>query len=408
MLFSICFSSVQAQNTFTTTSILGTIRESNLFRSDSSKMYLLNEYNYNIPFIRSVELRTESRDLLLERQEYTIRIKPNSFGAISNQRKLYQNKILEVEIEDQLKFNEELEKRYLLIVDYIFTERLIALFNEKQIQLNDKLTILGQSIYDSNFDVKDLIDAEDELLNTNLKLSNLKEERVNLQYLIKQFFNDSDNDISINTEDLIEPQDITEYTYEENNPDDHLEIILQNIKLDVIDNEMKVESSKSKQVFDYFQARYGGKYSFLFNENFSIGLGINLPFFGNTRERKGEYYFDKLNEESKLNELKIAIKEDQKKMIDAFNLAKTNYQTLYDQTNKSSVSNLLETYKKIEGISPLILLKLKILQHKKKIETHKTEYELYRSYIKLLVSKEILFQRPLMNHLSSTKELIDP
>jgi len=371
-------------------------------------MHLLNNYNYNIPFIRSVELRTESRDLLLERQEYTIRIKPNSFGAISNQKKLYQNKILEVEIEDQLKFNEELEKRYLLILDLIFNERTNELHEEKKVQLEDKLTILGQSIYDSKFDVKDLIDAEDELLSTNLKLSNLNQERNNLQYLIEQFLNVSNKDFSINTEDLIEPKEILDYSYDNSNLNESLKITLQKIKLNVIDNEMKVTASKSKQVFDYFQARYGGKRSFLFDENFSIGLGINLPFFGNTRERKGEFYFDKLNEESKLNELKRNLKEDQKKVLDAFNLAKSNYQTLQRQTENSSVIPLLETYKKIEGISPMILLKLKMLLKKKEIETSKVEYELYRSFIKLLANQEILFQKPLINHLSSNKMLIDP
>ena len=97
-----------------------------------------------------------------------------------------------------------------------------------------------------------------------------------------------------------------------------------------------------------------------------------------------------------------------RKNINAFNLSVSNYRTLHDQTINSSVLSLLETYKKIEGVAPLTLLKLLTIQQKKKIETLNAERELYRSYIKLLAGIEILFKRPLMNHLSNSKELIDP
>jgi hypothetical protein len=366
------------------------------------------DYNYNIPLISSVELRTESRDLLLERQEYTIRIKPNSIGAMNHQRKLYQNKILEVEIENQLRFNEELENRYILILDLIFNERAIELFQEKQGLLKDKLKVLGESIYDTKFDVKDLIDAEDELLDTNLKLSKLKKERDQLQFTLNQKIMMPYTHFSIDTLDLINPQEIMTYSADTTNSGQNMEITLQEVKLDIIESEMKVESSKTKQVIDYFQARYGGKNSVFFDENFSLGMGINLPFFGNTRERKGEYYFEKLNEENELKELKYSINEDLRKNINAFNLSVSNYRTLHDQTINSSVLSLLETYKKIEGVAPLTLLKLLTIQQKKKIETLNAERELYRSYIKLLAGIEILFKRPLMNHLSNSKELIDP
>jgi len=396
-----------AQQNISMTSVLRNLNESQLIKSDSTTLYSIMDYNYNIPLISSVELRTESRDLLLERQEYTIRIKPNSIGAMNHQKRLYQNKILEVDIENRIKFNEELENRYYLIIDLIFNERYIGLFQEKKTLLNDKLMVLGESVYDPKFDVKDLIDAEDELLNTNLKLSQLKEERNQLNYSLNLMIMQPNSDFRIDTLDLIKPQEILDYSADTTNTTQNLEIILQEIKLDIIDNEMKVETSKSKQVFDYFQARYGGKNSVLFDQNFSLGMGINLPFFGNTRERKGEYYFDKLNEENQLEEMKFSVNEDLRKNIVAFNLSASNYQTLYDQTANSSVLSLLDTYKKIEGVSPLTLLKLSILQQKKKFETLKSEHELFKAYIKILANQEILFQEPRINYLSENKEFID-
>ena len=69
--------------------------------------------------------------------------------------------------------------------------------------------------------------------------------------------------------------------------------------------------------------------------------------------------------------------------------------------------SLLNTYKKIEGVPPLTLLNLLSLQQKKKIETLKAEHLMYKSYIKLLASQEVLFQDPLVNHLSRNREFID-
>lgn len=407
MLVSGHFTNIHSQHTISSTNILRTWNESHLIKSDSTTLNSLLDYNYNIPLISNVELRTESRDLLLERQEYTIRIKPNSIGAMNHQKRLYQNKILEVEIENRIRSNEELENRYNLIVDLIFNERIILLFQEKKSLLKDKLKVLGESIYDSKFDVKDLIDAEDELLNTNLKLAQLMDERDQLNYTLNQKIMMPDSNIRVDTSDLIGPDEIMAYSADTTGTAQNLEITLHEVKLDIIENEMKVEASKTKQVFDYFQARYGGRNSIYFDENFSLGMGINLPFFGNTRERKGEYYFDKLNEENELEEMKYSVNEDFKKNIDAFNLSVSKYRTLYDQTTNSSVLSLLETYKKIEGIAPLTLLKLLTLQQKKNIETLKAEYELYRGYIKLLAGQEVLFEEPRINYLSKNREFID-
>jgi hypothetical protein len=58
------------------------------------------------------------------------------------------------------------------------------------------------------------------------------------------------------------------------------------------------------------------------------------------------------------------------------------------------------------GVSPLLLLKFKILQNKKDIEILKFEHELYKAYIEFLSLNEQLFQKPLVNYLSPKFELL--
>ncbi|MBV1922411.1 MAG: hypothetical protein KUG68_00130, partial [Flavobacteriaceae bacterium] len=190
----------------------------------------------------------------------------------------------------------------------------------------------------------------------------------------------------------------------DSNVNENLAISLQKLKLNNLENEMKMEVAESKLVLDYVQAKYGGKRSFLFDENFSIGVGINIPFFGEARQKKGDFYYEKLSEESKIAMLTKKSKLSQRFTVNSFKLAITNYQILAKQTEESSVISLLENYQKMEGVSPLLLLNLNMLQHKKKIETHKSEQVLYKSYIRFLASTDLLFQKPLLNYLSANFE----
>lgn len=383
------------------------IKSSNQTRLDSSSVAFLKGYNYNLPFLKNVQFRTESRDLRLKRQEYALRIKPNSLWARSNQKKIYQNRIEELEIQNKIGFNQALKDRYLRVLKYTFNTNLISLYQEKRLQLEDKLRILGQSIYDSNFDVKDLIETEEELLSTQLKLSSLEEIKLNQQFFLKEEGDFKNGNIEFNLEDLIGTKQICESSVHEIQGVETLGVTFQKLKLTTLENEMKFDAANTKQVFDYVQAKYGGKNSFLFDESFSISIGINLPFFGNTRANIGSYYFEKLTRESKLNQFTEDAKREEKMALDMFKIAISNYQNIIGQIEKSSAVSLLEVYKNMEGVSPLILLKLKMLQHKKEIEAHKVENDLYVTYIEVLANKEVLFQKPLLNYLSKTLEPLE-
>ncbi len=408
LLFVILTSSLSAQNEVTITKFLGSIKESNKVKTDSNTVSLLKDYNYNLPIIKNVQFRTETSDLVLDRQEYTLRVKPNSLFAISKQKKLYKKKIEEIIIKNQLDFNKELKKRYILILNYIFTDDLVELYKKKQVQINDKLNVLSQNIFEINFDVIDLIDAEDELIETNLKLVKLKELKSNQLSLINQSLNFQSDSLEFTFNDLITPLEIINTTIPDSISKEQLNITLQKLKLYTLENEMDLTAAKSKQVLEYLEAKYGGKKNDLFDENFSLGFGINLPFFGNTREKKGDYYLKILNEENKLMDLTEENNDKNKQIFEEFNIAITNYQILKKQLDESSVFLLLEAYKKMEGVPPLQLINLKILQNNKMIGVLKSKHELYKAYITTLANLEILFQNPLRNYLSYTKELIDP
>ncbi len=396
---------VFAQEKASITEYLGSAFESNLVKSDLESVSFLKNYNYNLPLIKSIDLRSETRDFLFQRQEYTMRIKPNSLKAIDTQKKIYQNKLEKVKLDNQFIFNQALKKRYLLLVDYLFTEQEIKLETKKLGNLNDKLAVSGQKIYETNFDIKELIKSEDELLKLKLKLSNLKNSQERQYLLLIALFNFRGDSLMMVSNDLISPEQIIENTRHKFS-EESLEIKQQKLKLITLENEMEFNHSKSNQLLDYVQAKYTGDDNIIFDETISIGIGINLPFFGSNRQRKGDYYFEKLDEENELKQLVETKEYDENNMRNEFTAVISNYKILTQHMEESSVSSLLETYEQMDGVSPLLLLNLVIMQNERELQALKSKHQLYKLYIERLAIQGALFQHPLRNYLSASREFI--
>jgi hypothetical protein len=318
---------------------------------------------------------------------------------------VYRSKINEVQIQGRIRLIEELEDRYYLLVAYVFNKKLIDAYQFRKTQLKDKISLLKTVIYTEFFNVNDLIDTEEALFDNQIILQNLQQSQAYHDAILQLMIGNRKNNHYLKSDDIITPVQIIESALIVKTPKDNLEIQLKQLKLETIEGEMKLDVAKSKKIIDFVQVKYGGKNSNLFEEKFAIGMGINLPFFGNVREKKGDYYFKKLRTESEILTLQKQQEKEETTAEENFRRTVTNYQVYRDQAANSSVSSLLNTYKKIEGISPLILLKLEMSVQNKNIETIKIEQQLYETYIEILASKNRLFQIPFKNFLSTNKSL---
>jgi len=399
------FLSGNAQKGISTTQLLLGANQIEQVKFDSIQLAFLKNYNHNLQLIDNIEFRTETRDLLLPRQEYAIRVKPNSLrGRLAN-KKVYRSKINEVQIQGRIRLIEELEDRYYFLVAYVFNKKLIGAYQFRKTQLKDKISLLKTAIYTEVFNVNDLIDTEEALFDNQIILQNLQQSQVYHDAILQLMIGNRKNNHYLKSDDVITPAQIIANAVIVKTPKDNLEIQLKQLKLETIEGEMKLDVAKSKKIIDFVQVKYGGKNSNLFEEKFAIGMGINLPFFGNVREKKGDYYFKKLRTESEILTLQKQQEKVETTAEENFRRTVTNYQVYRDQAANSSVSSLLNTYKKIEGISPLILLKLEMSVQNKNIEIIKIEQQLYETYIEILASKNRLFQIPFKNFLSTNKSL---
>lgn len=399
------FLSVNAQKRITTTNVLLGAFKIEQVKFDSIQLAFLKSYNHNLQLIDNIEFRTETRDLRFSRQEYAIRIKTNSLrGKVAN-KKVYTSKINKVQIDGKNRLFEELEDRYYLLIAYIFNEKLIEAYTYRKIQLEDKITILKPDIYTKNFNVNDLINTEDDLFKNQIILQNLKQTKEYHNTVLQIMTGNRKNNIYLNSANIITPAQIIASPLFIKATKDNLEIQLKQLQLKTIEGEMNLDVAKSKKVIDFIQLKYGGKNSELFDENFTIGLGINLPFFGNARRKRGEYYFEKLRIDSEIVSLQKKREKELSIVEENFKRIAANYIAYKKKKEDSSVSALLDTYKKIEGVSPIILLKLKMSDHNKNIKILKIEQQLYEQYIEILARKNVLFQTPLTNFLTTNISL---
>lgn len=405
LFLGISFLPINAQKGISTTQILLGVNQIEQVKFDSIQLVFLKNYNHNLQLIDNVEFRTETRDLLLPRQEYAIRIKPNSLrGRLAN-KKVYKSKINEVQIQGRIRLIEELEDRYYLLIAYVFNKKLIDAYQFRKTQLKDKISLLKAAIYTEVFNVNDLIETEEALFDNQIILQNLQQAQAYHDGMLQLMIGNRKNNNYLKSDDFITPAQIIANAPIVNTLKDNLEIQLKQLKLETIESEMKLDVAKSKKIIDFVQVKYGGKNSNIFEEIFAVGMGINLPFFGNVREKKGGYYFKKLRTESEILTLQKQQEKEKTAAEEDFRRTVTNYQVYRDQAANSSVSSLLNTYKKVEGISPLILLKLEMSVQDKNIEIIKIEQQLYETYIGILASKNRLFQIPFKNFLSTNKSL---
>jgi hypothetical protein len=351
---------------------------------------------YKLPFINQVEFRFDSKNLVLDSQEYSLRFKGNSFKTIDNHYRLYQNKIDIAKTRNKLLKNETLKKRYLLLIDKLFVDKQIALLNKRIVLLKDKIIILSESVYNTNFNVKDLINAEEDLLNAELNLISLKTKNNDLQKLIRVHLNTT-KDINITLENLIDPQQIINLHISEFKSNT-LDVFLQKLKFENFKNQLQLKKSKSTQLINYVQVKYETGNS-LFKKSLSVGLGIDLPFLVNKNQQKEASNLDEINAKGALRNVKKTARfnfiEKQNDLIQA----KTNFTMLRKQINESSIFKLLNTYKQMESVSPIILLNLENLIQKKEFELIKIQHQLYKAYIQFLSTNGDLFKQPFKNYL---------
>lgn len=368
-------------------------------------MSYLQQSNLNLPFVDQISLRTETDRFDISRQEYLARVSVNGFNEMHQQRLMKETTISTKGGMQRVYWHEALMERYQVVASYRQVQRELVTYHNLEQVYKDKVNVLKKmAVYSVDADVEELIETEFDLDNVMLKIAESDALIDQLQQAMQVLVQIDSVDWQLDTSGYITPAQIEviiaglPQTVLQNP-----EIVEKQAKIDQISAAYNYEKAKSNQVFDFFQVRYANLPFAQLEREFSVGIGLNLPFRGSSRVNMSELSIDKnvagLNLEMYLVELERQVTEGRAQVAALgrrFRLAQQQWQDSQARFTLEHTANA-----QVEG--PMILLNTRELQLKREQNMLDIEREIMEQYLKLLDLTGQLSEQPAINYLS--KEL---
>ena len=170
--------------------------------------------------------------------------------------------------------------------------------------------------------------------------------------------------------------------------------------MDELDAEYRLEKANGMQMLDFFQVKYDNEPLETFRRKFSIGVGINFPYRGSSRVKLGAIQIEK-DEEYQNQQLYVyeLAWEKSQAMLKLKSLL-SQYEVLYQLWEESKTRFAGDQYKELQAHGPMIFLRARELELKRKLDLIEIEQEMLELYINILDWSGNLSMEPLVNYLS--------
>jgi hypothetical protein len=387
---------------------LSTAFQDDILDFQNEKISFLKNTSSRTPFLNEVEFRMKIDEFESNKQRYAVRLKPNGWGEAENSRKVHDKTVQYNKTHYDFLVNQALKERYDIIIDYLHNRQIISLNEELMVVYEDRVSVLKQSVDTVNFNPNDLLDAENDVIRLELDLIALKNDTVTIEGEILRNLPGADAiafDISgmigipaikniIAGTDLGERQNI------------HLEDTRQDAALS--EAEYELEKSENRKFLSFIEAAYDTDEQDDVEEAFSIQFGISIPFGNPNRPDINRRKLSSLKAQSAYAIRQKEVREDSALLSRDVNRLISQYTLLKAKKTRSNTRASFHAYQRMEGVSPLILLKLKESLLKTDIVMQKINRRIYEKYIQFLDISGKLSEKPYKNYLSGNLERIRP
>ncbi len=389
VLVGCCFTSLCAQSS-PTSAYLSSFRSSSALRTFDAYSGKVNDLNFSLPGVDEINLRTETDQFNLSRQEYALRVMFNNWGAGKSYKSEKAWLMAKIEADKGLYGAELLLSKYFDLVDlYHHIQKTEAYIQDSIFADSMIRATVNNILADQSNDVDDLLNWEERKFVAHQKL----QEEKSSASLLQSYTGFTSFDWS-NWPDVTFMKSVLEqYSFEGLSPS-----VSKAFEADsmLLEDRWAVSRKNDHRLLDYAQLRYSRRDNLLFQDEFSIGLGFRLPYKGTQKKQSNDYRIELLDLQQEkaieLAEKESAINDAMKK----FNLlliqwnALISTESLPASVNLSNpeVSRLYEIEKRKRGIEN----NAKKLDLKKKI----TEQYLQTLYLQGEMEKS-----PCVNYLST-------
>ncbi len=364
-----------------------------------NKLYQLNTLSYDLPYIEKLEVRTETNEFDWKKQEYLVRVSPNSRKNVKTQRQFQETARYMSEMELEAAKSEAIRERYDLIIDDIFLNRILEVKNKQATLLKDKVTLLQRSISLDDFDVMELIEAEDDAQKNQREVMDLENAILTTQNTIERNISNHKN-IQIQGAKLISIQDVKSLLQDfKTSKNVHPQIEVQSAKVYNRMLEYEWESSKTKFSLGFVQAKYGYDAEDNFQKSFSIGVGFDIPFKRMGRIELNELEINIHESESEFRKMKNQISEGKYFHLQQLENLIRKYELVAQQLENGQAEYALKEYQKIAETPPNALVKLRENTLNIEMLLQELEYKIMQTLVGYLDYSGLLVQRPFRNFL---------
>lgn len=352
----------------------------------------LLKQKFSPAWFEKLELRTETDEFSLNRQEYLFRLSPSTPSIRRAQKKLNQlqqesanlyqadlnAEIVEISLQELLDF-QELDKR-------------IRLRKELIKVLEDQQTLGRRLLQDPDYNPKKLLEIEENLLEEGLEAF---EDSIKYHSLLSS---KTKPDLST----LISLTGIEKFlsALEESGmgQSDNTAYLLEQ---EMIQTELQLEKAEKNRLIDFLQFRYRGPHEDLLNERISLSLGIDLPTAGSRKIKMEELKIESWkNEQEAKMESRLRLLEQEKELeellahVRAWKYAKERLEKR--QANSQLIE---ESAPQEEWKSPELSLYLKANQIEHRIKLAELEADIYEKYVDFLQKLGLTRDQTYVNYL---------
>jgi hypothetical protein len=179
--FFLCnFAFIFAQNGLSSTAFLAAAEQQNTVQIATQQTDFQANQDGELPWLQELEFRTETNDFLWRQQEYVVRVTPNTKRQRIAQKEYHQAITELSKTEAELVFKNALFIRYKWLVEWLEVQQKITDKLVLKVIYEDKLTIEKRKVDNLDFEVTDLVKAEEDLLEIEAEIVELQAKKERL------------------------------------------------------------------------------------------------------------------------------------------------------------------------------------------------------------------------------------
>jgi hypothetical protein len=362
------------------------------------------------PYLNRIELRAES-DFDRPRQRYELRVYPKGWGETRHTRELTEVTDQSNRLADRAIFNSALQERYDLLLDHLELTGLLDLQRQLLAVYNDRITVLRRkSASVPDFDVTALLSAENQLVDKRLAIIRLQNRLTSIRHRMALIAGHP-AEIAVPRDDLLPIAEIARLArrarrVRPTRDIDNIYLQRRRVRVKRADVRYRLEVARDRDYLRFFKVEFETDRHDQLERAFTVGLALKLPFINPDRHeanrRKVRYLEQKLRLEQERRETSERVISHSRALLRLL----AQQKVLRDRKDRGDAEASFRRYLAMDGIDPLLLLKVKESILEGDIRLTEIENAIRKRHVALLDVLGRLGQRPLRNVISRRGEVL--